>query len=163
LGSRSCASIGTFCGGVASSVASSVGLIAVSALLLWQAAERLLHPQPVIGIVPIVVGIVAAAGNWGVARLLLAPSRNNAAVRLAYVHNIGDVWVSLAPVVAGALLSLTGWLFFDPLIAGGVAIWFIVSTGREVLGSREELMWPEKIVCGHADHEQPRATPQISN
>src|SRR6266566_4881910 len=60
----------------------SVGLIAVSVLLLWQAAERLLDPQLIIGIVPIVVGIVAAAGNWGVARLLLAPSRNNAAVRL---------------------------------------------------------------------------------
>lgn len=141
----------------------SVGLIAVSALLLWQAAERLLHPEPVIGTVPIVVGIVAAAGNWGVARLLLAPSRNNAAVRLAYVHNIGDVWVSLAPVAAGALLSLTGRSFFDPLIAGGVAIWFIVSTGREVLGSHEELIWPEKIACGHADHEQPHTSPQISN
>src|SRR5437667_12667410 len=48
----------------------SVGLIAVSALLLWQTAERLLHPQPVIGLVPIVVGIFAAVGNWGVARLL---------------------------------------------------------------------------------------------
>lgn len=139
----------------------SVGLIAVSALLLWQAAERLLHPESVIGIVPIVVGIAAAAGNWGVARFLLAPSRNNAAVRLAYVHNIGDVWVSLAPVAAGALLALTGRSFFDPLIAGGVAIWFIASTGREVLASQEELIWPEKIVCGHADHEQPHA--RISN
>jgi Co/Zn/Cd efflux system component len=141
----------------------SVGLIAVSALLLWQVAERLLRPEPVAGVVPIVVGIVAAAGNWGVARLLLAASRNNAAVRLAYVHNIGDVWVSLAPVAAGALLSLIGRTFFDPLIAGGVALWFIISTGREVLISHEELIWPEKIICGHADHEQPRASPQISN
>ena len=82
-------------------VFNSVGLIAVSALLLWQAIERLLHPVPVEGVVPIVVGLSAAAANWMVARLLLKPARNNAAIRLAYIHNMGDVWVSLAPVIAG--------------------------------------------------------------
>jgi Cation efflux family len=74
----------------------SVGLVLVSGLLLWQAVERILHPAPVVGSVAIVIGLLAAA-NWGVARLLLAPSRNNAAIRLAYIHNIGDVYLSLAP------------------------------------------------------------------
>ena len=131
----------------------SVGLIAVSALLLWQAVERLLHPMPVQGIVAIVVGLAAAAANWGVARLLWEPGQKNAAIRLAYIHNIGDVYVSLAPVAAGLLVSLTGRTFFDPIIAGAIAVWIIVSTLREVLASHEELMWPEKIVCGHADEE----------
>jgi Co/Zn/Cd efflux system component len=97
---------------------------------------------------------LAAAANWGVAQLLFKPGRNNAAIRLAYVHNIGDVWVSLALVAAGLLLILTGYYFFDPLIAGGVAVWFIVSTGREVFASHEELIWPEKIVCGHSDDDE---------
>src|SRR5258708_29672724 len=48
----------------------SVGLIAVSALLLWQSIERLLHQAPVLGGVAIVVGLAAAAANWGVAQLL---------------------------------------------------------------------------------------------
>jgi Co/Zn/Cd efflux system component len=135
----------------------SLGLIAVSGLLLWQAVERVLHPVPVQGVVPIVVGIAAAAANCGVARLLLEPSRNNAAIRLAYIHNLGDVWVSLAPVLAGVLLTLTGYSLFDPLIAGAVALWMIVTTAREVLGSHDELMWPEKIVCGHSDHYEPQA------
>jgi cation diffusion facilitator family transporter len=131
----------------------SVGLIAVSSLLLWQAAERLMHPSPVQGLIVIVTGLLAAAANWGVAQLLVKPGRRNAAIRLAYVHNIGDVWVSLAPVVAGLLLSVTGYPLFDPLIAAGVAIWFMVSTGREVFASHEELIWPDKIVCGHSDHD----------
>jgi cobalt-zinc-cadmium efflux system protein len=101
-----------------------------------------------------VVGLLAAAANWGVARLLLAPSRNNAAIRLAYIHNIGDVYVSLAPVAAGLLVSLTGYSIFDPLIAAGIATWIIVSTVREVFASSEELIWPEKIVCGHSDHDE---------
>ena len=135
----------------------SVGLVGVSTLLLWQVVERLLHPVPVQGIIPIIIGIAAAAANWGVARLLFKPGRNNAAIRLAYVHNIGDVWVSLAPVAAGLFVSLTGYSLFDPLIAGAVAVWFIVSTGREVFQSHDELIWPEKIVCGHSDHDDSRA------
>jgi len=114
----------------------SVGLVLISALLLWQAVERILSPAPVVGWAAIVVGLAAAAANWGVAQLLLAPSRNNAAVRLAYIH------------------SLTGSSLFDPLIAGAIALWIIVSTSREVFASHEELIWPEKIVCGHSDDEE---------
>jgi cation diffusion facilitator family transporter len=132
----------------------SVGLVLVSALLLWQAVERILHPAPVLGSVAVVVGLAAAAANWGVARLLLKPSRNNAAIRLAYIHNIGDCYVSLAPVAAGLLVTLTGYSIFDPIIAGGIAVWIIISTVREVFASSEELIWPEKIVCGHFDEQQ---------
>jgi Co/Zn/Cd efflux system component len=142
----------------------SVGLVLISALLLWQALERILAPAPVVGWVAIVVGVAAAAANWGVARLLLAPSRDNAAVRLAYIHNIGDAYVSLAPVAAGLLVSLTGYSLFDPLIAGVIALWIIASTTREVFASHEELIWPEKIVCGHSGDEETemRATPRQS-
>jgi Co/Zn/Cd efflux system component len=132
----------------------SAGLILVSGVLLWQSVERLLNPAPVMGPVAIVVGFGAAAANWGVARLLRAPGRNNAAIRLAYIHNIGDVYVSLAPVLAGLLIAITDHSFFDPLIAGGIALWIIASTLREVVGSHEELIWPEKIVCGHSGHDQ---------
>jgi cobalt-zinc-cadmium efflux system protein len=83
----------------------------------------------------------------------MLPSEHNAAIRLAYIHNLGDVWVSLAPVSAGLLLILTGYSIFDPLIAGGVAVWIIASTAREVVGSHDELIWPEKLVCCHTDHE----------
>ena len=143
-------------------VFNSVGLVAVSGVLLWQSVERLLNPAPVMGSVAIVVGLAAAAPNWGVARLLWAPGQNNAAIRLAYIHNIGDVYVSLAPVLAGLLVTFSGYVFFDPLIAAAVALWIIGSTLRKVIGSHEELVWPEKIVCGHSDHEEPAAADRPS-
>lgn len=132
----------------------SGGLVAVSALLVWQAADRLLHPAPVLGAVPIIVGLCATAANWGVARLLLGPSRDNPSIRLAYIHNMGDVLVSLAPVLAGLLVVVTDRSFFDPMVALAIGLWIIISTVREVASSRKELMWPEKITCGHSDHEQ---------
>ncbi len=137
----------------------SAGLVAVSLLLLWQAAEHIFAPAPVASAVPIVVGLAAAAGNWGVARLLRDPARNNAAVRLAYLHNLGDMWVSLAPVLAGILVATTGHAVFDPLVAGAVAVWMIVTTSREVANSREELIWPERLECGHPHSSAPSIPP----
>ena len=129
----------------------SVGLVAVSGLLLWLAVLRFNHPVPVPGAIPILVGLVAAVGNWGVARLLRDPGRDNPAIRLAYIHNLGDVQVSLAPVVCGVLVMVTGKPWVDPLIAGGIALWIVGSTLREVTLSRDELIWPEKINCGHSE------------
>jgi len=132
----------------------SLGLIVISSLLVWQAVKRFQNPIPVQGAIPLLVGIAAAAANCGVARLLWEPGRNNPAIRLAYIHNMGDVYVSLAPVVAGVLVIFTGRSIFDPSVAGVIALWIILTTVREVSGSRQELIWPEKIVCGHSDHDK---------
>jgi hypothetical protein len=51
------------------------------------------------------------------------------------------------------LVSVTGLSIFDPVVAGLIAVWFIASTLREVIVSHDELIWPEKIVCGHSDEE----------
>jgi cobalt-zinc-cadmium efflux system protein len=119
-------------------VFNSVGLVVVSLVLLWQSIERLVHPVPVQGLMVIAVGIAAAVTNWGVARLLLEPGRNNAAIRLAYI--LGDVYVSLAPVAAGLLVAFSGYAIFDTIIAAAIALWFITSTGKEVFQSHEELI-----------------------
>jgi cobalt-zinc-cadmium efflux system protein len=130
----------------------SIGLLCLSGLLLWQALVRLAEPEPVAGLVPVVVGLFAAAANWGVARLLREPSRDNAAVRMAYLHNKGDALMSLAPALAGLLILVSGHALFDALVTLCVGLWIAVTTMRELFASGEELIWPEKIVCGHADH-----------
>lgn len=137
---------------------SSVGLIGVSGLLIWQAIDRLLHPAPVLGLIPIAMGLAAAGANWGIVRLLRGPSRDNAAIRLAYLHNIGDIFVSLAPVLAGLLVTIVGRSYFDAWVALLVAFWFVASTLRAIIGAGEELIWPDKITCGHPDEERPAAS-----
>lgn len=127
----------------------SVGLIGTSLLLIWQAVERILSPVPVIGFIPALVGVLAAIANGGVAYFLSSVRHQNAAIRLAYLHNLGDIYVSLAPVAAGVLILLTGKSIFDPLIAMGVAIWLIWSTLKEIKTSSNELIWPEDAVCKH--------------
>jgi cobalt-zinc-cadmium efflux system protein len=131
----------------------SVGLIGTSLLLIWQAVERILSPVPVIGYIPAIVGVLAAIANGGVAYFLRGVRTQNAAIRLAYLHNLGDIYVSLAPVTAGLLILLTGKSVFDPLVAMGVAIWLIWSTLKEIKTSSNEFIWPEDAVCKHEPAE----------
>ena len=129
----------------------SVGLLVISGVLVWQAIERLIHPQPVLGLVPIVAGLIAAAGNWGVARALREASKEDVAIRLAYVHNLGDVLVSLAQVVAGLGVVLLGSTLFDPFIAIIIAVVIVATTVQAIMGAHKELLWPENVVCGHGE------------
>jgi cobalt-zinc-cadmium efflux system protein len=134
---------------LSTNVLNSLGLLVMSAVLVWEAIARLLHPIPVAGLVPVWIGLAAAVGNGGIAWLLREPGKHNAAIRFAYVHNRGDVSVSLVPVVAGLLVMLSGRFLFDSVAAFVVAVWIIGSTLREMLASHDALLWPEEPVCGH--------------
>jgi len=127
----------------------SAGLLAISGFLVWHALERLGHPPGIVGGVPLVIGLLAAAGNWGVARALRDASREDPAIRLAYVHNLGDTLVSLAPAVAGALTLLTGRSIFDPILALVVAVAIIVPSAQALFALGGTLVWPESVRCAH--------------
>jgi cobalt-zinc-cadmium efflux system protein len=126
----------------------SVGLLAIGALVAWQAIERVARPQPLLATVPIVAGLLAAAANAAVAHALRDASRHDAAVRLAYTHNLGDAVVSLAPAAAGGLTLLTGNSVFDPLVALMIAAAVIVPSVLTLVTSHRELIWPEDVTCG---------------
>ena len=83
------------------------------------------------------------------ARVLREPAREDAAIRLAYVHNLGDTLLSLGPAVAGALVLASGRPLFDTVVALVIAGIILVTTIRSVAGSHEELLWPENVACGH--------------
>lgn len=127
----------------------SVGLLVLSGVMIWQGVHRLMHPSPVAPLIPFVAGLAAAGANYGVARLLRAPAVENAAVRLAYLHNRGDVLVSLAPVLAALVVGATGRAEGDVIVALAIALWLVMSTVRELRTSMDDLLWPEQITCAH--------------
>jgi cobalt-zinc-cadmium efflux system protein len=132
----------------------SVGLLAIAALLILRVVERLSHPVEVLGVVPIAAGSVGALANWGVARVLREPSKEDVAIRLAYVHNLSDTLVSLIPVAAGILVFTSGSSLFDSLFALLIAAIIVITTLQAVIGSHTELLWPENVSCGHSGSEQ---------
>ena len=126
----------------------SAGVLIIAAGLGWEAAQRVLHPPSVAGLVVVVAGVASAIRNWCVARALRDAAQEDPAIRLAYIHNLGDALVSLAPAVAGAGILMFGTTVADPLVALLIAGVLIVSTLRVVAQARTELLWPKRVVCG---------------
>lgn len=130
-------------------ILNSIGLITIAGILIWQSMERIFNPVPEIGYLPIISGIFASLANWGVAKVLYKVRDQNASIRLAYIHNLGDIYVSLVPVLAGLLVLLTNKSYFDPFIAIIIGVWLIASIWMEIRRSYSDLIWPENAICKH--------------
>lgn len=117
-------------------------LIFLAALSIGYAAfYRLIDPQPLeqVGI-GLAISLVATAINLFVGLLLLRVGRAKHSIVLEADghHLMTDVWTSVGVVVGVALVSFTGWLRLDPIVAILVALnilwtgWGLVK--RSVLG-----------------------------
>lgn len=121
------------------------GLLIVGAAvaIIWSASMRLLEPQPLESVgLGLAFSVVSSLIN-----LFVALAMRRAAVRFRSIaleggskHLMADVWTS-AGVVAGVLLvSATGWLRLDPIIAILVGLHILSEAGRLVRSSVEGLM-----------------------
>ncbi len=126
-------------------------LIFLAALSIsYTAVNRLLMPQPLeqLGIGLIVSG-VATVFNFIVARILIRVGKDHHSLVLEADghHLMTDVWTSIGVVMGVGLVSLTGWLRLDPIVAILVAV-NIIWTGfslikRSVLGLMDTAVVPE--------------------
>lgn len=124
--------------GILAAGANAVTLVLIVIAILIEAVQRLLHPQPVNGVLVIISALVAIAVNVYIARGLRGEERN-LNVRAALLHVLGDLAASIGVVVAGAVILLTGWLYADPIVSIlitaliGVGAWRIVIDAVNVL------------------------------
>lgn len=122
-------------------LAAFINALIMLALVVWIAVEavrRLLSPAPVAGVV--VIGVAAAGlGVNLVCAWLLSRSRSLNS-RAALVHVLGDLAGSVAALVAGAVITATGWMPIDPLLSLFVAVLILRSTWLLLKASTAVLM-----------------------
>ncbi len=104
-------------------------LIAVGAIAV-EAVERLVAPAPVASRTVMAVAAIGIAINGATALLFLRGRSADLNIRAAVQHMLADAAVSLAVVVAGAMILLTGWLWLDPAVSLGVALVIVFGTWR---------------------------------
>lgn len=111
-------------------------LILVAAVSIAIAAiPRLLNPQPLEQIsIGLVLSFVASAINGGTAFILFRAGKrlHSITLRADAHHLLTDVWTSMGVIIGLLLVSATGWLILDPLIALLVAV-NIVWTGVKLI------------------------------
>ena len=110
---------------VLASLLNALLLFAAMGVVTWEAFGRLLHPSPVPGGAVIWVALVGLLVNGGTA-LLFARGRDDLNVRGAFLHMVADAAVTLAVLLAGVGILLTGASWLDPaitLVVVAVVLW----------------------------------------
>lgn len=88
----------------------------LSIWLIYEAIHRLFHPEPVEGMMVLIVAGVGFLANLAMMMILHKNQKDSLNVRGAYVHILGDLLGSLGVVLAGLLLIIFDWYPIDPII-----------------------------------------------
>jgi cobalt-zinc-cadmium efflux system protein len=126
----------------------AIAMLAIVAAIVVEAVRRLLAPAPVAGGAVLAVAVAGLAVNAFVAWRL---SHGGASVntRAAMLHVMGDLLGSVAAIVAGAVIVLTGWTPIDPILSLVVALLILRSTWRLLKQTSGVLM---ERVPAHLDY-----------
>jgi cobalt-zinc-cadmium efflux system protein len=102
-------------------VANAVILFAVAGYILYEAIQRFASPPEVIGLPMLGIAAVGLAINLVSMRLLQAGASTSLNLRGAYLEVVGDLLGSVAVIVAGLVIILTGWTPIDPIASVVIA------------------------------------------
>ena len=99
-------------------------LVAIGGVV-WEAVQRLLHPEVSQGLIVMWVAAGGIVVN-GVTAWLFTQGQSDLNIRAAFLHLLSDAVVSAAVVVAGFVMMNTGWVWLDPalsLVVSVVIVW----------------------------------------
>ena len=116
--------------GRAEALAAFVNSIAMLALVVWivvEAVSRFYDPHKVDGLTVTVVAAIGLVMNVVVA-WVLSRDKKSVNTRAALVHVMGDLLGSVAALVAGVVIQLTGWMPIDAILSILVSLLILKST-----------------------------------
>jgi len=124
-----------------------LALFVIAGWIVYEAAERLMGTPHVSGGIMVIVASLGLLVNVACFFLLRGADRENLNVRGAAIHVLGDLLGSVAALVAGGVIMLTGWTPIDPLLSVLVAAiivrsgWHVVTASAHILleGAPKEL------------------------
>jgi len=89
----------------------------LSLFIFYEAYHRLLHPEPVKGLLMMGIAGVGLLANMVSVRVLNQSSKKNLNVKAAFLHIVGDLLSSIGVIIGGGLIYFTGWFVVDPILS----------------------------------------------
>jgi cobalt-zinc-cadmium efflux system protein len=102
---------------ILASFVNGVVLVLISFYIMYQAYLRLVHPQPVQGMLMLIVAIIGLVAHIIGAFFLFKHSHSSLNIRGAYLHIVGDALSSIGVVIGGIIIIYTGWYLIDPILS----------------------------------------------
>jgi cobalt-zinc-cadmium efflux system protein len=119
--------------------ANGLALFVIAAWIVYEAAERLMTTPVVSGGIMVVIAALGLLVNVAAFWLLQGADRENLNVRGAAMHVLGDLFGSVAALIAGGVILATGWTPIDPLLSLVVAA-IIVRSGWRVVADAGHIL-----------------------
>jgi len=117
----------------------SLAMLAMVIWIAWEAIDRFQQPHRVEGITVMAVAAIGLVVNLVVA-WLLSKDQGNLNSKAALIHVLGDLLGSIAAIIAGAVVTLSGWTPIDPLLSLLVCLLILKSTLSLLRSSTRILM-----------------------
>ena len=125
---------------------SALLLTLAAAKVLSESLERLAQPANVAGLPMLLVAVVGGLGNITQKQLLgHSPGKQHVSYQALSLHVVSDLLLSIAVVIGGALVWLTGETRIDPAIS--LAASFVIAFWAVRLG-----LVSFRTIWGHASH-----------
>ncbi len=113
---------------ILAALANATFLLIVTGGIVWEAVQRLAHPQQVSEHIVMAVAAIGIAVNGITAWLFMKGSKGDLNIRGAFLHMASDAAVSLGVVIAGGVILYTGLLWIDPIVSIIIALVITYST-----------------------------------
>jgi len=116
-----------------------ISLLAIVGWILFEAVQRFLNPNEVLGATMLVVAAAGLLVNLVSFAVLHSGDQDNLNIRGAALHVAGDLLGSVAAIVAALVIIYTGWTPIDPILSVAVAIlilksaWSLVKRSAHIL------------------------------
>ncbi len=118
--------------GVIAAFVNAATLILVSLIIFWEAAGRLLHPEPLNDRVMMWVALAALVLNGAIVIALNRGKKGDINIRAAMIHMAGDAVGALAIIMGAFVIRYTGRTYVDPLLSIVLGL-FIIYTAWDII------------------------------
>jgi len=102
---------------VLAAFANGIALFFISAMICYEAIERIFQPVEVLGGTMLIIAAIGLAVNAVTLFVLHNGGGANLNVRAALLHVIADLLGSVAAIVAAVIILYTGWTPIDPILS----------------------------------------------
>jgi len=119
----------------------AIALVVITVIIVWEAIQRFLQPQPVAGVTMMVVAVAGLIANIAAFWILhRGNEEKNLNVRAAALHVLGDLLGSVGAIIAALVILWTGWTPVDPILSVLVSCLVLRSAWRLLKESVNELL-----------------------
>ena len=124
--------------GVLAAFVNALTLVLISGVIFYEAALRLMNPQPIEEWTMLWVAVIALLMNAAIV-FGLHRDKHDLNIRAAYLHMLGDALSSAAIIVGALAIHFTGWRQVDPALSIFIGLlilwtsWDIIKESLNVL------------------------------